>query len=66
MTDPPASPRLRAVLRAKGYPVRYAEFSGGHHFLCWRGTLADGVLALLDPAPRGGAPAEPLSDRERS
>ena len=47
------------------HPVRYAEFCGGHHFLCWRGTLADGVRALLDPAARGGAPAEPPSARER-
>jgi hypothetical protein len=39
----------RTVLRARGYAVRYAEFCGGHHFLCWRGTLADGLLALLNP-----------------
>ena len=38
---------MRNVLLAKGYPVHYAEFNGGHEFLCWRGTLADGLLALV-------------------
>ncbi len=38
---------MRNVLLAKGYPVHYAEFNGGHESLCWRGTLADGLLALV-------------------
>ena len=37
---------LRDVLRAKGYFVHYTEFNGGHEYLNWRGTLADGLLAL--------------------
>jgi len=38
---------LRDVLQAKGYSIKYREFSGGHSSVIWRGTLADGLLALL-------------------
>jgi len=38
---------MRDVLRAKGYEVHYQEFAGGHEYLNWRGTLADGLIALI-------------------
>jgi enterochelin esterase-like enzyme len=38
---------LRTVLQAKGYAVEYHEFNGGHSTLNWRGSLADGLLALF-------------------
>src|SRR5579871_921522 len=43
--------QLRDVLRAKGYDVHYSEYSGGHDFVTWRGTFANGLMALT------GAPA---------
>jgi enterochelin esterase family protein len=39
---------FRNILRAKGYLVQYAEFSGDHEEICWQGTLADGLIALLN------------------
>ena len=38
--------RMRDVLEAKGYSVVYSEFAGGHEFLSWRGSVADGLIAL--------------------
>ncbi len=39
--------RFRDVLKAKGYDVQYAEFNGEHSFESWRGSLSDGLLALV-------------------
>ena len=38
---------LRDILRTKGYQVTYQEFPGGHDAINWRGTLADGLIALF-------------------
>ena len=44
---------LRTVLEAKGYTiVKYREFNGGHEYINWRGTLADGLIALVGTKPK--------------
>lgn len=42
-----ATRHFRNILQAKGYPVSYAEYQSAHDYICWRGSLADGLLALL-------------------
>ena len=38
---------MRDVLLAKGYDVHYRQFVGGHDYLSWRGTFADGLIDLI-------------------
>ena len=38
---------LRDVLRAKNYEVKWSEFAGGHDYLTWRSSIADGLIYLL-------------------
>jgi enterochelin esterase family protein len=42
---------FRDVLRLKGYEVHYAEFNGYHHYVSHRGSLADGLVALVGLEP---------------
>jgi enterochelin esterase family protein len=39
--------RFRDVLRAKGNTVHFSEFTGGHDPANWRGSFADGLIALV-------------------
>lgn len=38
---------MRDTLQAKGYPVHYSEFAGGHNYVQYRGSVAEGLRALL-------------------
>ncbi|MDF0715859.1 alpha/beta hydrolase-fold protein [Muricauda sp. 334s03] len=39
--------QFRDILMIKGYDVDYREFKGGHNYVNWRGTLADGIISLI-------------------
>jgi enterochelin esterase family protein len=39
--------QFRDILKVKGYNVDYREFNGGHNYVNWRGTLADGLISLI-------------------
>ena len=41
------SRNIRDVLLTKGYEVHYQQFVGGHDYLSWRGTFADGLMDLI-------------------
>jgi enterochelin esterase family protein len=52
---------FRDMLRSRGYEVHYSEFNGGHEYRNWRGTLADGLIALHGQRakrPRASGPTE--------
>jgi enterochelin esterase-like enzyme len=53
----PTNRELRDVLLVKGYQVTYNEFDGGHDYLWWRDSMADGLMALVGTAfePKPGA-----------
>ncbi len=41
--------RLRDVLRARGYALRYVEFPGTHEYISWRGTLGPALEWVFPP-----------------
>ena len=42
---------FRDVLLLKGYDVTYDEVNGGHEDIWWRGSFADGLIALIGNRP---------------
>lgn len=42
---------LRDALERAGHRVAYHEYNGGHDAFCWRGGLADGLIALAQMEP---------------
>src|ERR1700722_18764739 len=48
---------MRDVLLAKGYDVHYQQFAGGHDYLSWRGTFADGLIDLIGTTNRISIPS---------
>jgi enterochelin esterase family protein len=43
---------MRDRLVDQRYDVGYREYEGGHDYACWRGGLADGLVAALNPSRR--------------
>lgn len=47
-----ANRHMRDVLMARGYDASYREFAGAHEYIHWRGSVADGLIALLATPPK--------------
>ena len=47
---------LAGRLARAGADTRFVEYNGGHDYACWRGGVADGLIALLHPHDRGPVP----------
>jgi len=45
-----ANHRMKDALTAKGYPVGYSEYDGGHSFLNWSGGMVNGLQYLIRPS----------------
>jgi enterochelin esterase-like enzyme len=45
-----ANRHMRDALTAKGYPVGYSEYDGGHSFLNWSGGVANGLEYMIRPS----------------
>ena len=45
-----ANRRMRDALTAKGYPIGYSEYDGGHSFLNWSGGMVNGLEYLIRPS----------------
>jgi enterochelin esterase-like enzyme len=45
--------RMRDTLRDRGYPVVYAEYTGGHDYVNWRRTFADALIAVFGVTQAG-------------
>jgi enterochelin esterase family protein len=50
-----SSRHFRDVAIAKGYDIHYQEFAGGHSYINWRGSMADGLIYLANPSALTGA-----------
>jgi len=47
--------RMRDALIAKGCPVGYSAYDGGHSFLTWSGGMANGLETMIGPSGTGRA-----------
>lgn len=48
---------LAGRLAQAGASVQFVEYNGGHDYACWRGGIADGLLALLGESPAASRPS---------
>ena len=44
-----SSRHFRDIAIAKGYEIHYQEFAGGHSYINWRSSMADGLIYLSNP-----------------